>query len=188
MSKIIIGLVGQIASGKEVVKKYIDKKYNAQDCRFSTPLRDIVKRLDIPENRENLQKMSTVLRGGFGEDLLAKVIAVDASKLDSEIVVIDGVRRMADIKYLKELQNFFLIKVEADAKIRFERVKSRNENTGDKEKTFEQFTAEENYETEKSIPEVMSFSKISINNNGTLEELYLQVDKIVENLLKASFF
>jgi len=98
------------------------------------------------------------------------------------------VRRMADIKYLKELQNFFLIKVEADAKIRFERVKSRNENTGDKEKTFEQFTAEENYETEKSIPEVMSFSKISINNNGTLEELYLQVDKIVENLLKASFF
>lgn len=184
MSKIIIGLVGQIACGKESVKKYIDRKYNAQDCRFSTPLRDVVKRLDIPENRENLQKMSTILRGGFGEDLLAKVIAVDASKLDSEIVVIDGVRRMADIKYLKELPNFFLIKVEADAKIRFERMKARNENTGDKDKTFEQFMIDENYETEKSIPEVMNFSKISINNNGTLEELYSQTDKIINSILK----
>ena len=182
--KIIIGLVGQIACGKEAVKKYIDKKYNAQDCRFSTPLRDVVKRLDIPENRENLQKMSTTLRATFGEDLLAKVIAFDASKLDSEIVVIDGARRMADVKYLKELSNFYLIKIEVDAKIRFERMKARNENVGDKEKTFEQFMADENYETEKSIPELMNFAKISLDNNGTLEELYSQIDKIITGLKK----
>lgn len=182
--KIIIGLVGQIACGKEAVKKYIDKKYNATDCRFSTPLRDVVKRLDIPENRENLQKMSTILRSGFGEDILAKVIAVDASKLDSEIVIIDGVRRMADIKYLKELSNFYLIRVDADVKVRFERMKARNENEGDAGKTFEQFMADENYETEKSIPEVMNFAKISINNNGNLDELYSQTDKIIKSILK----
>jgi dephospho-CoA kinase len=183
MAKIIIGLVGQVACGKEAVKKYIAKKYNTQDCRFSTPLRDVVKRLDIPESRENLQKISTILRAGFGEDLLAKVISLDASKLDSEIVIIDGVRRMADIKYLKDLPNFYLIKVDADPKIRYERMKARNENTGDKDKTFEQFMTDQNNEAEKEIPVVMDFAKIGINNNGTLEELYEKSDKIIGEIL-----
>ena len=182
--KIIIGLVGQMACGKEAIKKYIAKKYNTKDCRFSTSLRDVVQRLGISESRENLQKLSTVLRANFGEDLLAKVIAMDASKLDSEIVVIDGVRRMADIKYLKELPNFYLIKVEVDAKIRYERMIARNENAGDKNKTFEQFIADQNNETEKEIPKVMDFAKISIDNNGTLEELYENTDKVIEDILK----
>jgi dephospho-CoA kinase len=182
--KIIIGLVGQMACGKETVKKYISKKYNTQDCRFSTPLRDVVKRLDIPESRENLQKLSTILRTTFGEDLLAKVIAFDASKLNSEIVVIDGVRRMADIKYLKELPNFHLFKIYVDQKTRFDRMVVRNENAGDKDKTFEQFSQDQNNETEMEIPVVMDFSKISIDNNGSFEELYLQIDKIIADIIK----
>ncbi len=183
MQKIIIGLVGQIACGKEAVKKYLAKKYNTKDCKFSTPLRDVVNRLTIPESRENLQKLSTSLRENFGQDLLAKVIASDASKLDSEIVVVDGIRRMADMKYLKELRNFYLIKVEVDAKIRYERMVRRNENAGDKDKTFEQFIADQNNETEKEIPTVMNFAKISIDNNGTLEELYEETDNVIKEIL-----
>ena len=183
MAKIIIGLVGHIACGKEAVKKYIVEKYHAKDCRFSTSLRDVVHRLDIPESRENLQKLSTALRTGFGEDILAKVIAFDASKLDSDIVIIDGVRRMADIKYLKELPNFYLVKIIADAKVRYERVRSRNENAGDKDKTFEQFLADEQNETEKEIPVVMDFAKIAIDNNSSLKDLYKQTDSIISKYL-----
>jgi len=184
MSKIIIGLIGQIACGKGSVKEYISKKYNAQDCRFSTPLRDVLKRLDIDESRENLQKLSTIFRGGFGEDLLAKVIAFDASKLDADIVTIDGVRRMADIKYLKDLSNFYLVKIEVNPKIRYERLKARNENKGDSEKTFEQFLADQNNEADREIPSVMESTKWSINNNGTLEELYPQIDTLITKLIK----
>ncbi|MFA5651780.1 MAG: AAA family ATPase [Candidatus Paceibacterota bacterium] len=183
MSKIIIGLVGQVACGKEAVKKYIAQKYNTEDCKFSNPLRDVVRRLDITESRENLQKLSTILRGSFGEDILAKVIAIDASKLKAEIVIIDGVRRMADIKFLKDLPNFYLIKVDADEKTRYERMKARNENAGDSGKTFEQFLTDQNNEAEKEIPIVMDFAKISIDNNGTLEELYSKADRIIAEIL-----
>jgi dephospho-CoA kinase len=183
MSKLIIGLVGQIACGKEAAKKYLAQKYNTEDCKFSASLRDVLKRLDIDVSRENLQKLSTILRSGFGEDLLAKVIATDASKLNSDIVIVDGVRRMADIKYLKDLPNFYLIKVEVDAKLRYERMKNRNENVGDKDKTFEQFLNDQNNEAEKGIPEVMNFAKLSIENNGTLDELYYQTDKIITGIL-----
>ena len=80
-------------------------------------------RTAIPISRENLQKFSTLLRENFGENILAKAIANDASKLDANIVVIDGVRRFTDIEHLEKLSNFVLVKVDADPKVRYERLK-----------------------------------------------------------------
>ncbi len=180
--KIIIGLIGSLASGKETIKKYLTQKHNAQDCRFSSILRDVLARLTISNSRENLQKLSTVLRANFGEDLLAKAIASDASKLDADVVVIDGVRRFTDIEHLTKLPNFFLIKIDADPKIRYERMKLRNENEGDNLKTFEQFLADHEAEADREIPEVMKSAKYSIDNNSTFEDLYRQVDEILNKI------
>ena len=84
-NKIILGLVGPLASGKETVKKYLVEKYGAQDCRFSSILRDVLTRIAVPITRENIQKVSTVLRANFGESLLAQAIANDASKFNADI-------------------------------------------------------------------------------------------------------
>ncbi|MEI6580923.1 MAG: AAA family ATPase [bacterium] len=182
--KIILGLVGSLASGKETTKKYLVEKYNAKDCRFSTILRDVLERVTVPNSRENLQKISTVLRANFGENLLAKAIAMDASKLNADIVVIDGVRRFTDIEHLNELPNFVLVKIDADPKIRYERMKLRNENAGDDKKTYEQFLEDHNAEADKQIPEVMKTAKYSIDNSGSLEDLYKKTDEIITELQK----
>ena len=180
MSKIILGLVGSLASGKETTKKYLAEKYNAKDCKFSSILRDVLGRVAVPNSRENLQKISTVLRANFGENLLAKAIAMDASKLEADVVVIDGVRRFTDIEHLNELPNFILVKIDADPKIRYERMKLRNENAGDDKKTLEQFLEDHNAEADRQIPEVMKTAKYSIDNGGTLEDLYKQIDEIIK--------
>jgi dephospho-CoA kinase len=182
MSKIIIGLVGSLASGKETTKEYLVKKYSAKDCRFSSILRDVLARVDLPNSRENLQKLSTVLRANFGENLLAKAIAMDASKLEADVVVIDGVRRFTDIEHLNELPNFILVKIDADPKLRYERMKLRNENAGDDKKTLEEFLESHNAEADKQIPEVMKTAKYSIDNSGNLENLYQQINEIIKKL------
>jgi dephospho-CoA kinase len=184
MSKIIIGLVGSLASGKETTKKYLAEKYEAKDCRFSSILRDVLSRITVPNSRENLQKLSTVLRANFGEDLLASAIAADASKLDANIVVIDGVRRFTDIEHLRNLPNFILVKIDAEPQIRYERMKLRNENAGDDKKTFEEFIQDHESEADRQIPEVMKTAQYSIDNSGSLENLYDQIDKIAAESLK----
>ena len=182
MSKIILGLVGSLASGKETTKKYLIEKYQAKDCRFSSILRDILSRVDLPNSRENMQKLSTVLRANFGENLLAKAIAMDAGKLDASVVVIDGVRRFTDIEHLKDLPNFILVKIDADPKIRYKRLKTRNENAGDDKKTFEEFLKDHEAEADKQIPEVMKTAKYFIDNSGSFENLYKQIDEIIKKI------
>lgn len=182
MKKTILVLTGLIASGKDASKKYIEEKYHAKSYRFSTILRDVLDRLNIPTSRENLMALSTWSRQTFGEDLLAKAMARDVSQSDDPLIIVDGARRLVDIKYLQELEGFHLISVDADPKLRYERMIARNENPGEAEKSYQEFLDDHEKETEATIPEIMKAAEFSINNNGSLEELYNQIDKILEKV------
>ena len=136
----------------------------------------------MPICRDNLQKLSTMLRQTFGEDLLAKAIARDASNLDADIVVIDGIRRLSDIGHLIDLNNFILIGVDADPKIRYQRLVERNENAGDDKKTFADFLQDQETEADRQIPEVIKMAKEKIDNSGSWEDLIKKIDEIVAKI------
>lgn len=180
--KIIIGFTGLMASGKDAAKNYLEKKYQAKSLKFSGIMRDVLKRINIEMTRHNLSAVSLCLRETFGEDLFAKVIANDAKESNNKMVVIDGVRRLADITHLTKLEGFYLISIEASAELRHQRLVSRAENVGESEKTFEQFISDHQTETELTIPEVMSKANFVIDNNGDLNNLHNQIDKILEKI------
>lgn len=180
--KVIIGLTGQIACGKGVIKKFLIDHYHASDYRFSTILRDVLVRLDIEQSRENIQRMSTMLRKNFGEDLLAKVMAKDVEKDEHHFIVIDGIRRLADIKYLRDVHGFFLISVEASEEIRHQRVIERNENPGDDKKTFADFLKDQQEESESEIPKTMSQADFIIDNNKSWDDLWDQIHELVKKI------
>ncbi len=177
--KLILGFVGQIASGKGTATEYLRQKHNASAYRFSTILRDVLNRLFLDVSRKNLQKISQALREYFGEDTLAKVMAEDVKKDNNNLIAIDGIRRPDDFKYLKEMPGFALIHISADMEKRYERITKRWENNDDKSKTYEQFKADHLGEAELKIKEIASQADYTIDNNGALEELYSQLDKII---------
>ena len=63
--KIILAISGDIASGKNEMSAYIEKKYESYAYRSSEVLRDILGRMYLPESRENMQKVSTMMREYF---------------------------------------------------------------------------------------------------------------------------
>lgn len=182
MNKLILCFVGQIASGKEVVKKYLEAEYGAKSLRFSSILRDALDCLGIEDNRDNIIKLSTWSRETFGNDLLAKTIAKKAEEIDNNLVIIDGARRIDDLVYLKENKNFYLIAIEAKAELRFERSVLRNENPGDAQKSYQDFLKDQKKETEITIPATMATANFSIDNNRDLHHLYRQIDNILQEL------
>lgn len=182
MPKLVLGFVGKLASGKDVCQRYIAEKYGSDSAKFSTSLRDVLTRLYLPISRENMQNLSLDLRTRFGGDILAKVIAGDVKNSDKDIVVVDGVRRLDDIASLKDLPGFYLISIDAEPKTRYERMKKRNENAGDADKTFEQFIEDSEREAEQQIPATMAAASFHLNNNGTVQDLYDQIDNLITKI------
>jgi len=185
MNKIIFGFVGEIASGKGTSCDYLMNNYNAGYHRYSTILRDIADRLFLDQSRENLQDLSTILREKFGQDLFAKVIAKEVEKNPAKIVCVDGIRRPDDIVHLKKLPGFILINIFADMDKRYQRIVERAENVDDTVKTFEQFKADHENENEKTIALVAEAAKKKIDNNGSFDQLYAQLDELVDKYTKS---
>lgn len=181
-NKIIIGIVGEIASGKGVAAEHLKAKYGAEVFKFSTSMRDIANRLYLELTRENIQKVSTVLRAGFGEDIFAKVMANDAAKSASEMIITDGIRRPEDIVELAKLSSFHLIAIVADEHTRFDRVKTRNENADDAAKTWEQFQIDAAAEPEMRIRDIAAQAEYTIDNNGTIDDLHRQLDAVIAKI------
>lgn len=179
MAKIIVGLSGEMASGKGTVAQYITEKYNASSYRFSTILRDVLNRLHIKQTRGNISKISTILRENFGEDLFAKTMAEDVKKDKNDFIVIDGIRRPEDIVHLREIPEFKFIYVEADMKKRYERIIQRDDNVDDKNKTFEEFEREHQLETELQIKGLKQCADFILDNNGTMEDLHREINNII---------
>lgn len=178
--KIILGFVGLMASGKGCAAKYLEQQHGASTFRFSTMLRDLLDRVYLEHSRDNLIKMSETIRGKFGEDTLARVMAKDAESADNNIVVVEGIRRLADIAYLSKLPNFVLVEIFAEIETRLTRIQKRHENPDDATKTMEQFKADHARSTEMTIPEVAAMAKERIDNNGSEDDLHRQLDALVK--------
>ena len=179
MSKLIIGLTGEMGSGKTFSAKYLVEKHGAVGYRFSTPMRKVAADLGVTESRENLQKVSEVLRRAFGEDVWAKVIARDTLNTPGDLVVIEGVRRVADIAELQKLPQFRLVYLEAPLERRYERITKRGENADDLSKTFAQFEQDQKFEAETQIRSLKATARVVIDNGGSPEELKARLDKLV---------
>jgi len=178
--KVIIGLAGEISSGKGSVAKYAKEKYNAKIYRFSDIFRNILDTLGLEHSRKNMSDLSLTLRKTFGEDVLDKALTEEIKKSESNVVVVDGVRRIDDIKYLKKMPKFILVFVETKIGNRYKRIVKRKENPDDQNKTFEEFRDDSQRNAELKISSLKKYADKIINNDGTLEELHKQIDNIFE--------
>ncbi len=182
MNKLILAFAGEMWCGKWTAVNYLVKKYGWISYKFSQILRDLLDRLYWEQSREKLQKISTIIREEFWEDLLSKAIYFDLKNSDNSFIILDWVRRKSDIEILQTLPYFKLIYIDVDLNTRFDRIKIRWENTDDLTKTFEQFKLEQKCETELQIVWLKKYANYIIDNNWELENLYKTLNDILFSL------
>lgn len=178
-NKKILGFTGLLASGKGTASEYLKDKHGARTYRFSSMLRDALDRFHLPHTRDNLVKLSEIMRETYGESLMASTMAKDVENDSAKLIVIDGIRRPADIEFLSKLKDFTLVKIFADPKVRYDRLILRSENQDDQTKTYEQFLEDHKRSTELSILEVEKLADKVVDNNGNFDNLYAQLDALV---------
>lgn len=182
----IIGLTGRNASGKGTVASILQKSSFVYHS-LSDTLRAELKDRSIDENRENLIILGNTLRKEGGPGILADLMIENLSSLENHIV--DSIRSPFEVKSLRreyENHSFTLIAVDADSKMRFERLKSRN-RIGDSS-SWEVFLEQEKKEESSEDPNKQQlFATIKeadyhIDNSGSLLDLEKRVKEILMNL------
>ena len=172
----VIGIVGAPASGKGTIAAYCKERYGAVALRFSDTLFPVLERLGVEPTRDNLIKLSEILRATFGEDVLARAIASRAAASDAPLVVVDGVRRDADVSGLGTLPGFHLVAVAARPELRYERSKRRREKPEEAGLAYDDFLALEGRSTEVSARELEKKAEVVFDNDGSIEDLHRLLD------------
>ncbi len=185
MAKIILGVAGEIGAGKDTVTSYITETHGAKYYRYSGILKDILKRLHLPYDRISLANLAEALRAYFGENVLSRTLVADAEgDADAEIIVFDGIRKVAELEFLKTFPHFKFIFVDAEMKVRYDRLVKRGEKSDDVGKTMGQFMKDHEHAADNVILKLREYADVVIDNNGTLEDLYAQIDKALVDLKK----
>ena len=186
MESIVFGLTGKNASGKGTVAEILKKK-NFTYHSLSDSLRDELKSLKKEETRENLIDIGNKLREKGGPGVLADKLMPKLNSENNHIV--DSIRNPLEVISLRKetfLRRFFLISVDANSRLRYDRLCSRGRigDTDSWEKFIEQEKKEENNDDpyKQQLSRTMEMADYSIDNSGTLEELEAQVNRIISSL------
>ncbi|MFH1867182.1 MAG: hypothetical protein ABIJ81_03845 [Patescibacteria group bacterium] len=177
VKKIILVLVGEKLSGKEMVSRYLVKHYGFVSFRFSKILVDILKIINLPVTRVNEINLISGLRERFGAAILAEVIVEKIRRGIKRRVVIDGLRHPAEYDVLSKLPGFKLVYITAGLQTRFARAKARGEKVGETHFTLQQFKREEKMPTEIYIKRLGKRAQVKIINEGSLNNLYSEIKK-----------
>jgi dephospho-CoA kinase len=177
---IIIGITGTIGAGKGTVVEYLEKKkgfvhYSARD--FLTA--EVLKR-GLPTNRDSFVVVANSLRNEHGPFFIASSL-YEMAETEGKNAIIESLRTIGEISFLRQQQDFFLLAVDAEIGLRYERIVNRKLSTDDI--TLEKFKEDEEKEMTSSDPNAQNLracidaADALVYNNGSVVELQSEVDR-----------
>ncbi|MCH3924737.1 MAG: deaminase [Bacteroidales bacterium] len=178
---LVIGITGSIGAGKgsivNVLKKSGFVHFSAREF-----LVEKIKELGLDVNRDTMTLVANRLRSDQGNDFIARGL-LEKAKKENNNCVIESIRNVKEIDYLKENTQFILFSIDADIKTRYKRIKARKSETDNVDfKTFvanDQREMDSKDENKQNIRSCMERADFTFLNNGTMEDLDEEVKKVL---------
>jgi uridine kinase len=191
--KLVIGIIGAPLAGKETCANVLQELlledgYVVSRHTFSDILRDTLDLWDLPHTRDHLQKIAIVMNAqmGFGDGVLSHAMRRRIMNDTADVTILDGVRWLGDEKMIHGLEDdgikSIMVYISADAKMRYARLVARN-RVGEAATTWEEFSRQEQAQTEVDIPAIGSRAELVLeNNDNDIERFKRDINRIYENL------
>jgi dephospho-CoA kinase len=182
--KIILGIAGELLSGKTTAAEFYIKNYSAKHYKFSGLIDQVLSTLHLPLTRKNEQDMGAMMKELYGDGVWAHALATNALLSDHAFVLFDGLRKIEEIKVLKqELPSFRLVYIDAPLELRFERSKNRTEKPDDGQRSFEEFKASQLHAADIDIASLRDHADHLISNTGSLDEFHAQLAAAMQGFI-----
>jgi len=185
----IIGVVGQIASGKGILVNYLTSHFNFISFSLSTIVHDELKKKGVKKfTRQTLQDVGDDLRREYGNEVLADRIikAINGQKMGN--VVIEGIRNPGEIEFLKKNKNFILIGVKATRELRFKRLLSRGKKWDPQ--TYEEFLKVDRRDigigqniSGQQVGKCLAYCDYILTNNKAANDFEKKINNLMKKIL-----
>jgi cytidylate kinase len=178
----IIGVAGTNGSGKDTAGRMLAERYSFLFISMTDMLREELDKRSLPSSRENMRNLSAEWRRESVLGVLVdKAVTIYKQKGGDQKfsgLVVASLRNPGEADRVHGL-NGLVLWVDADPRVRYERIQTNLQNRGahraiDDQKTFEQFVAEETAEMNHSgdaatlsMIDVKARSDLKIYNNTT---------------------
>lgn len=176
----IIGLTGSFGAGKGTVVDYLIEKKGFNHYSASGFITEEIVRRGMPINRDSMIVVSNDLRATHGPAYIIDSLYARAQEKGGDSII-ESLRAVAEVRRIKELGGK-VIGVDANPEIRYERAVGRGSEKDNV--TFEEWLEQQRKEsnpddpTKQDIFGALAESDYVVTNDGTLAELYAQVDAL----------
>jgi dephospho-CoA kinase len=178
----ILGITGTIGAGKGTVVDYLVKEKGFAHFSGRDFLIKEIKERDLPINRDNTRMVGNLLRKMYGPACIAELLFAKAAAHTGDSLI-ESIRTIGEAEFLKA-NGVKILAVDADRRLRYNRVVLRGSATDDVD--FDTFVMHEEREMastepfDMNITSVMRMSDFRIENDGSLEELHVQIEEMLK--------
>ncbi len=180
---LVLAFVGAPAAGKTEAAS-VAKEMGIPVITMGEVIREELRKRSLPLNDENAGRVANELREREGMDAIAKrciplIKDVEGKKAERTVIVVDGIRGIAEVETFKKEfgDDFVLVRVDAPLQLRYKRIKSRGR--GDDVLSVEEFKNREKRELGWGMEEAMKKADKVVKNEGYLEEFKEQIKGIL---------
>lgn len=181
----IIGITGTLGAGKGTIVEYLVNQKHFAHFSVRDFLKKILQEQGKQPNRDQYVILANSLRQQHGPSYIVDCLYDEARQLGKN-AVIESIRTPGEIASLRKKGEFILFAVDASPVLRYERILSRNSETD--RISYEEFLANEAREMKATDPNhqnlaaCIALADYRFQNDGTIEELYEKVEKVLKDL------
>lgn len=181
----IIGITGPQSAWKGAVVDYLVQHCGYAYFSVSGYLTEQLKAQGQEVNRDTMRLLANQLRSEFWPSYIVEQLYQQAHEAGKD-AIIESLRAIGEVASLKKKSDFLLLSVEADQRLRYGRALLRNSEKD--QVSWEKFQEQEALEANnqdpamQNVPACQALADIHLDNNGSLEALYEQIDRLAINL------
>ncbi|MFA5770630.1 MAG: hypothetical protein WC894_04015 [Patescibacteria group bacterium] len=188
----IVGVVGQIASGKGILVNYLTNHFAFSSFSLSSIVHDELKKKGVKKfTRQTLQDVGDELRRGYGDRVLAQRTLEVINEQKKGRIIVEGIRNPGEIEFLKKnSDNFILIGISVNRKLRFERLLARGKEWDPK--TYEDFLKVDRRDigvgqnkSGQQVAKCLTYSDYVLSNNKDVKDFERKIKELMKKIINS---
>lgn len=183
---ITIGITGTLGAGKGTIVDYLVKEKGFVHFSVRDFITKEIERRAMPVNRDSMTIVGNDLRKQHSPSYITDELYKQAQETGKNCII-ESVRTPLEVSELRKHSNFYLFAIDADAKVRYERIVVRGSSTDNV--SFETFIANEQREMTSDDPNKQNLkacieqADYLFSNDGDFEDLHKKIEEVLDKIM-----